>query len=55
MEKQTEEKKQQIQVLADKLVANGVLTDRQAKTQVSATQDMYDGKISYAEMRRIAG
>lgn len=44
-----------IHAIATTLVNNNVITADEAKTQVTAINNFFEGKISYAEMRRLAG
>jgi len=51
----TEKEMNSINHIADTLVQNNIISNEEAKTQVTAINDFFTGKMSYAEMRAIAG
>lgn len=52
---QTEETMKRIEHIADTMVEHEFISTEEAKKQVTAINDFFKGKMSYAEMRAIAG
>lgn len=51
----TETTSTRVEKTADTMVKHELITREEAKTQIAAINNFFQGKLSYAEMRAIAG